>query len=548
MTGGPDGDEEQSSHDSRSARLLMVAVLALAVASTAVLVLTDSAKWLRLGVLAALWAALLGVFLASRFRKAVVERDNQVADLQSVYELELEREVAARREYELEVEAEARKRVEEANREDLAELRNELRILRESLDRLNGGEVLVERFALRAQSTRMRTLSEGQARVVASGEDSARMRRSIMAGNQPTVVDAQSTELIPRADLPAAQARREPQRRESQRPAGYRPEPSRPQTPRDGVPADDGERQRREPQTTQSVAAQPTRVARPVPRPQPTQLQPAQQAARPGAQRPAQQQSGPLPHPAAQTQQQVWPGQPQPQRSPSQRMPRPTAQRPVQGQQRRPQRVEPTARQQVRPDSEPTVQSSLRDIGPVPEPGDVGLSARLDGRPAPRRAEPARAEPARAEPPRVQPSRTEPPRAAPPRAEPPNVEPPPRPEPVRPEPRARVESARPTRAEPEPKRAESTGGHRRAVEEPAAERSRHRVDDAPRDWQSYREWRQESTQESGHHAKVDPPASTVWREDDPETTGAHTAGKSVTELLAAHGQEDAPRRHRRRAE
>jgi hypothetical protein len=73
------------------------------------------------------------------------------------------------------------------------------------------------------------------------------------------------------------------------------------------------------------------------------------------------------------------------------------------------------------------------------------------------------------------------------------------------------------------------------------------VDEAPRDWQAYREWRQEA-EESGHRAKVDPPAHTVWQEDDPEVTGAHAAGKSVTELLAAHGQEEAPRRHRRRAD
>ncbi|HEY3751003.1 MAG TPA: DUF6779 domain-containing protein [Pseudonocardiaceae bacterium] len=475
----------------------MVAVLALAVASTAVLVLTDSAQWLRFGVLAALWAALLGVFLASRFRKAMAEKENEVADLQSVYELELEREVAARREYELEVEAAARKRVEEANREDLAELRNELRHLRESLERLTGGEVLVERFALQAQSTRMRSLSDRQQRVVASGEDSVRMRRSIAAG-QGQVIDQASTEMIPRSDLPAAPTqvtpiapvRREPQRRESQRPPGYRPEPSRPQTPRDG--ADDGDRQRRDAQ----AAPQPTRVARPVrqePRQQPVQ-QPVQRVVRAESQPPAQPQ-----------QQQAWP----------QAAPAPAAQRPTQGPQRRPQQV---ARQAVR--REPTQ-------------GDVGLSARLDARP-------------------VQPSA---------------------PTPIRPEPQQPIRPEQPIRAEqpirPEPPRPEpaaaSTGGHRRAPEqtqraEPVVvERSRHRVDqprvdqpraeqprvepdeppavsppveEAPKDWQSYREWRQDAA-DGG----------------DPETTGAHAAGKSVTELLAAHGnQDDTPRRHRRRAE
>jgi hypothetical protein len=480
MNGGRDSDEdEEPSDDSRSARLLMVAVLALAVASTAVLVLTDSAQWLRFGVLAALWAALLGVFLASRFRKAMAEKENQVADLQSVYELELEREVAARREYELEVEAAARKRVEEANREDLAELRNELRHLRESLERLTGGEVLVERFALQAQSTRMRSLSDRQQRVVASGEDSVRMRRSIAAG-QGQVIDQASTEMIPRSDLPAAPTqvtpiapvRREPQRRETQRPPGYRPEPSRPQTPRDG--ADDGDRQRRD----VPAAPQPTRVARPVrqePRQQPVQ-QPVQRVVRAESQ------------PQAQQQQQAWP----------QAAPAPAAQRPTQGPQRRPQQV---ARQAVR--REPT-------------PGDVGLSARLDARP-------------------VQPSA---------------------PTPIRPEAQQPI---RPEQPRPEPAPA-STGGHRRAPEqtqraEPVVvERSRHRVDqprveqprvesdeppaapppveEAPKDWQSYREWRQEAA-DGG----------------DPETTGAHAAGKSVTELLAAHGnQDDTPRRHRRRAE
>ncbi|HVV24326.1 MAG TPA: DUF6779 domain-containing protein, partial [Pseudonocardiaceae bacterium] len=226
MAGARDSDDEEETRDeSGAAKLLMGAVLLLAVAATAVLVLSDSAKMLRLGVLAALWAALLGVFLASKFRKLVAEKENEVADLQSVYELELEREVAARREYELEIEAEARKRVEEANREDLAELRAELRTLRESLERLTGGEVLVERFALQARSTRMRTLAgpEAQPRVVPAD------RRSIVAGEPPTL-DA-STELLARPEVPtvtpsqampaaSAQARREPSSPQPLRVAG----------------------------------------------------------------------------------------------------------------------------------------------------------------------------------------------------------------------------------------------------------------------------------------------------------------------------------------
>ncbi|HEX5116631.1 MAG TPA: DUF6779 domain-containing protein [Pseudonocardiaceae bacterium] len=444
MTGGGDSDDEESGNESRIARLLMVAVLALAVMATAVLVLSDSARWLRLGVLAALWAALLGVFLASRFRKTMAERDDQVADLQSAYEMELEREVAARREYEFEVEAAARKRVDEANREDLAELRAELRLLRENLERLTGGEVLVERFALRAQSTRMRSLSDAQPRVVASGEDSARLRRSLMAA--PGTVDSASTELIPRPEppRPVTPVRREPQRRQAQRPTGYRQEPAR------QASQDDADRQR-----IQVPADRPTRVAQPVRQPQ--------QAQRP--RRPAEQQQ----------QQQAWPS-PQvisPTPAPQPPVARPAPQRPTTAP-RRPQ--QPVARQNVRRDT---------------TPGDVGLSARLDGLPVPPREEPSRAE--------------------------------------------------------------STGGHRRITEqtqraEPVGERSRHSVTPQP----------QPAPQEHGSHHRVEPvePSYAEWRQEsaaDPETTGAHAAGRSVTELLAAHGNatdlaDDSPRRHRRRAD
>src|SRR5260370_36273787 len=109
MLGRQDADDDESNGGSGSGRLLMVVVLALAVASTLVLVLADNTRWLRLGVLAALWAALLGVLLAVRFRKQGGGREQEVSDLQSVYELELERGGAARREYGLEGEAEARK-------------------------------------------------------------------------------------------------------------------------------------------------------------------------------------------------------------------------------------------------------------------------------------------------------------------------------------------------------------------------------------------------------------------------------------------------------
>jgi hypothetical protein len=492
MTGRLDSDDEEPSGGSTSGRLLMVAVLALAVASTAVLVLTDSARWLRLGVLAALWAALLGVFLAAKYRKQVADRENEAADLQAVYELELEREVAARREYELEVEAEARKRVDEAGREDLAELRAELRALRENLERLTGGEVLVERFALRAQSTRMRTLSDGQQRIVSGGDE---MRRSIagpgIVDGQPDAIDPQATAFISRVDVPpvvtttsSQPIRREPQRRESQRPGGYRPEPSRPQTPRDGMAEDGGERQRREapvagPQATRAVA----RPGRPEVRQRPVPDR-AQTAASNQQVRPRVQQAPRAQPPQRDEFTDQWPDE-QPRSLENMRpveQPRPTA--------RRDEAVNLPPTQAMQPVARP---SRVRPVDH--QPSDGTLAARLDGRPAsrpapPRQAaprtaaprpagppvEPPRAEPSRPEshraeshragPPRAEPSRPEPPRAEPPRSEPGRADP------VRSEPpRADAQRADESRSQAPTTRvpaAQVTGTHQSGAHTPGA--------------------------------------------------------------------------------
>ncbi|MGH3763335.1 DUF6779 domain-containing protein, partial [Actinophytocola sp.] len=128
--------------------------------ATAVLVLSDDLKYMRLGIVAGLWAALAGAFIAARYRRQAADREEEAAERQERYELELEREVAARREHELRVEAEARRRVEAESHEDIAALRSELYGLRQTLQTLMGGEFLVERYALRAESTRMRSLPE----------------------------------------------------------------------------------------------------------------------------------------------------------------------------------------------------------------------------------------------------------------------------------------------------------------------------------------------------------------------------------------------------
>ncbi len=154
-------DEHRAPSGRGTGRLLVYASVALAVTAAAVLaVSSDDARLLRLGILAALWAALAGAFAAARLRRELTATADRAADQREVYRLELEREVAARREHELTVERELRRDIDERSQAELDALRAELRTLRCNLESALGGELLVERVALHAESTRLRPLAE----------------------------------------------------------------------------------------------------------------------------------------------------------------------------------------------------------------------------------------------------------------------------------------------------------------------------------------------------------------------------------------------------
>ncbi|WP_037354782.1 DUF6779 domain-containing protein [Amycolatopsis orientalis] len=201
------------SHGRRPGRPWLVVGLLLAVGATLALVLSDDLRYLRLGIVAALWAALIGAFLAVRARKNAAHSEDAVAEAQAVYELELEREIAARREYELELETEAREAAQAQSREELDALRAEVAALRESLQSLFGGEVLLERVALTAQATRMRSLNDEQ-RLVSAGSETkngnGKKPAQLLAPKKPVVdVPERPTELMDRV-LDANPAGRRP--------------------------------------------------------------------------------------------------------------------------------------------------------------------------------------------------------------------------------------------------------------------------------------------------------------------------------------------------
>lgn len=138
-----------------SCRILMLSSAVMAAAAAAVLALgTQDARLLRLGLVAALWAALLGAFAAAQMRREARSCADHADHLRSTYQFELEREVSARREHTLTVERELREQAEHSQRREIVALSAEIAAMRTNLELL-GGASMVERVTLCAESTRV---------------------------------------------------------------------------------------------------------------------------------------------------------------------------------------------------------------------------------------------------------------------------------------------------------------------------------------------------------------------------------------------------------
>jgi Domain of unknown function (DUF6779) len=143
-------------HSPTPGRVLTSSTFVLAAAAAVVLALgTFDARLLRLSLVAALWAALLGAFIAERMRRESSSCAERADQLRTVYQLELEREVAARREHTLTVKRELLEQAESSQRREIVELRAEVAAMRANLEQLVGGNPLVEQATMRAESSRL---------------------------------------------------------------------------------------------------------------------------------------------------------------------------------------------------------------------------------------------------------------------------------------------------------------------------------------------------------------------------------------------------------
>ena len=204
--------------------VLLTALLVLAMGASSALVFTNRVELLKLAVILALWAAVAGAFVSVLYRRQSDADQSRVRDLKLVYDLQLDREISARREYELTVESQLRRELASELRaqaaDDLAALRAEVSALRTSLGILFDTD-LEHRPALETDSAGTgRAYSDWDR----NGESSSRdwvssdritsvrddrpSRRSSGRADEDSIIDVPEEPLLPPRQPPAPQPER----------------------------------------------------------------------------------------------------------------------------------------------------------------------------------------------------------------------------------------------------------------------------------------------------------------------------------------------------
>ena len=239
MTDEAQSDSNQGSRTSAGQWVIALFVVLALVASLLMVLGDDLSMQASLAVIAALWAAVIGAVLVTKYRRQADVAEGRTRDLRLVYELQLEREIAARRQYESDVEASIRHEMSTETNHELEDLKVQVLALRSSLEQLLGEPLPASRIAIGLE--RPRELGSGLAGVTYAGDsddraaaerDFASTAPPVESGRHAPVSDVPPsgmTEIIPVVtEEPAPEpARAEPQPAQSQ-PAQPQPQQSQP--------------------------------------------------------------------------------------------------------------------------------------------------------------------------------------------------------------------------------------------------------------------------------------------------------------------------------
>lgn len=163
---------------------MLGAVILLAVVGTGMWVFSEDRRWGLVSLILLVWGLVIAAFLIARYSRDLRAAESKETGLKTVYGLQLEREISARREYELQVERDIRAELKGESNEELTALKAEVLALRANLEELLGrdlGPSYTELYAAAEQ----RALDAQRAKSVFEDDDRFRAQQDFAGVPEP---------------------------------------------------------------------------------------------------------------------------------------------------------------------------------------------------------------------------------------------------------------------------------------------------------------------------------------------------------------------------